>query len=525
MKKTNIDLNRKVMGIPVFILIIGAFAIVLINSNLHPVEKFQQQLSLVKVQASFTEGQVLTKDDFLNNQCRIAQAEQLTIRCDIFGNEVEQPKLAWTTVNQPQTFVVQAESAHITSFISDYNAYVRRTSDNSIVCSDTGGSTGSSCIGQTLTRGVSYSVGSEGSCLPLTNCAGSMIYWGRPLSLFISAPQAGIDNVPISASINCIKDDITTGILPNDLIKIDSKVQKSIALTGINDARNFPTGAYRELASITPIFVQNKPATCDFQNQLVTAFTGHTSLTGQCYALADSSQILVDGRSKQNFCCSNAQCQSVYGLSADYNCVNNFCEIGQSTGQCIVVNDCGNRLQFIEQSGGSIVERTVASCTSNQCIFNDRTVSCNPERAYPNNQCCKYNPTLNSYEFNQCATGLLACDTLGVNACCTAQQTQYTEKAPPAGKICCQINQPGIGVAVNSEQECQDLAQQCTTEGLKPSALKPCCNALTEDENGVCKLKGTEVLDWTFWVAIAILIVLILFATGYFVTRNKGGKR
>ena len=476
-------------------------ALIFILSGGSPIEKLQGRYL-----ASFTDGQELTKTDFINNQCRIAEQEQLTIRCDVLGNEMQMQQAY--NKDTPTSFRVELEGAHITGFSvpsGTEGSVVVRTTTNSVVCQ------GTSCIGQTLIRGQTYSIKVE-NLFCLANCNGNMIYYGRPLSLFLSAPQVGIDNVPIPSSTNCIKQDITSGTPFDTLVKIDKNVDRSIALTGINDARNYPRGAYRELANIVPNYYNDKPAMCDFQNQRVTGFTGHTSLTGQCYAIPDSSILYVDGRSQANFCCSNAQCQSVYGLSSDYNCVNYFCKKETSNQQCITIGDC-DQLHYITNQDGTTTERKPTSCSSGVCIYSDRKIACNPSLTYSNNQCCKYNPTTGSYGLENCIGGLLSCDTLGANACCTNQQSQYTIKLAPLGKMCCQTTTIGIGVIVNNEEECQALAGQCTTEGKEPTALKPCCGALVEKDD-LCSIPGVQQDSWIMWflaIAIIILILIIIY--------------
>lgn len=442
---------------------------------------------------------VITIDEFA--QCHLAQPEVLTISCEASGNAVP------VSIGTGTSFVVYLSGAQVLSVSPSQEYILKDAATGAIICNS---ANGVSCTGTSLVTGRGYEFSKNcgfGICL---SGPSTLTFTGRPLGLKLSSP-AGFDRVDVPGTTNCISNDLSSSTINaiwqgTPLAKvIDGGVPRSVSLQE-GQSRAFPSGVYRTLAPITTLTYDGKPAICDQFNRKLIGFQKKNAFDGTCYAIQDSGTVLLDRSTDQYFACTDMACQTVYGLSSDYHAVDFSCKRAPSNSQCIVLNDCGST-QYITNQNGQTVMREPTSCASGVCQFRETNIGCNPSIAYPNNQCCKRD-LFGNYNLEACTTGLLSCDQLGTDACCLANQKDFTIKLPPAGKICCDLpKDSGIGKAVSTQAECDTLRGN---GGFNPFSW------FGDLFKGI-----TDFVVVLAWFLIALIILVVLYIIAKFVGRRK----
>ena len=352
---------------------------------------------------------MVTVADF-NSGCKIAEQTFFTLKCEPDGNA--QPILRNISGGNTDTFTVLTATGSYTNNI-DFKTPGR---SSTFTLKDTGGNilcramsdpgtvfepfgviypdvTKTSCNNVKVETGQPYTVitrsyrGLFGSDDP-----GKISFeqWGRTLRLKYYDSR-GIYGNTLPASDNCKQDDFTKDFNKLSGWDADSKIARSIAMQESNTLA-LPQ-AYRETAQVAPVSVNGQAGTCDQVNKIVYGYTKVNGLSGQCYALPDTSQILIDGRTQPYFACNTQACQSVYNLPKVWNLNSNFvCEEGKLDQQCQVASDCQFTPQFIDTiNSAGVIQTTLRdmSCVQNQCVQDDKQVGCNPLRVYPNTLVCK----------------------------------------------------------------------------------------------------------------------------------------
>lgn len=449
---------------------------------------------------TFLPGQIVTKEDVVAG-CKLAETTYYTIGCDPVGSPVTSKIVASTTGTSFTINTVETQISGLT-IPPGVSLLTITTSSGSKLCEYVTFFKSDGCTGKSLVTGQTYTAKQDCPFGCSSNAVVTMT--GRPLQLTYTDDR-GLFKVPIPASNNCIRQDISQPIIDISGSVPDKNEEKAItlqqgqALTG--------NRAYRELPSIIGYYYQNTPATCDFVNKKVYGYTKYEGVTGQCYAIPDAANTLLDGKSYQYFCCSDSNCQA-YGLGSDYLCSSNQCQKKPSTAQCIVDNDCGFTTQYIESSAG-VIQRE-GKCQSGTCSQIDTQIACNPTRLYPDNKCCRQ--TAFGWQLQPCTTSLKACDQLGADACCTSSQSQYTVKEAPIGKYCCDKDSDGVGKVVASSQDCYK-DEICTPDGQRKGLLG-CCSGLVE-QDGVCVKPGVKPNKFfEFLVTFFSLFLLLLIVLG-----------
>ena len=245
------------------------------------------------------------------------------------------------------------------------------------------------CSGKALVTGRAYTI--ETRCKACGSAKGVVTSIVRGTILKLQYKDDRGLEFTFDSSDNCKIEDHTKDVQKIGGWDADSQVARPLAMTN-NQVTSFQRG-YREVAQIAPITVDGKPATCDIGKKIVYGYSKVSGISGQCYALPDTSQIIVDGRSSAFFACNAAQCQQLYNLPLDYRLNKNFvCEKGVSAvQQCQVATDCKSHFVDTIDSSGKVVTtlREATSCTQNLCAYSDKVVGCNPQQVYSNTLICK----------------------------------------------------------------------------------------------------------------------------------------
>jgi len=302
-----------------------------------------------------------------------------------------------------------------------------------------------------LTTGNTYSYDVTCSIVGCYSGTPSLDVSGRYLYLKYYDAR-GISGAVLASSQNCIVDDFTKDVdfISNGL-KVDSATDRSVSLQQGQSTVQFR--AYSDISQLNYAYTYNNvPAVCDQPLKKVYGYTKYSGIEGSCYAIADTSAVLLDGTTKPLFACTDSVCQTVYGLSSDYKSKDFFCQKAESTVQCLVDSSCQYLNQYISNDAGTTIERK-GYCSDGTCKYNDVQIACNPTVSYPNNQCCKKN-LLGAWTFEACSVPLKLCTDLGSDACCTEKQSRYIVKQPPSGQYCCDKDNDGIGKITETEALC-----------------------------------------------------------------------
>ena len=390
------------------------------------------------------------------NVCKYGEPEYLTIKCKPSGNPIDDIVSLPAGVDISHT--VRLAAATITSI--DTTITVKDSSTNTLMCGPSYAGAPRTCPGVALTIGRTYVF--RYSCSLF--CSDKIVrITGQAINLKLSIGQIGIDEIDMPSTTNCVSNDMTrdTGVVgeADNIISGASSTDgtslgRSVSLQ-LDQAKAYPRGIYRQIPPLFTININGQAGMCDRIDKKVYGFTKVTALDTSCWLALDKGNVLVDKSNARYFACLPADCQTIHGLSSAYTMVNYECiQSDTSTAQCITLSDCeGIGGQCIQNADGTIIKKTATSCTANVCQYSNSQVACCPGINYPNNQCCTKD-TFGIYKLEQCRTGLLSCESLGSDACCTESQSQYTVNEAPAGKYCCDKNSDGIGKVTETKATC-----------------------------------------------------------------------